>query len=250
MSEFSEPVSQSVDTEVVDFRVVASGSLNPRNAAELQRRVLEVFSAIDGLSYSVTLGQGEPTEPEKEETYEDKELRQWLDTNFLDVLKESRASKRTTNCVGYEKISTVRQALLYGRSRFMDIRNFGVKCMTEIDVALDNNSFGITFQENPSLEYAVTICTDLTQLPAYFAIKSDYLRSNTSIVDILNMPISDIAARYVSKRPVKEYNLHEKQYIENPYTAEEQQRYIDEAIEYKQQAEECGRKFDRIKAAQ
>src|SRR5437879_2423531 len=89
MSELGTPQEGFTGLESIDFRIVAIGSLDPSSAAELQLRVCEIFSSIDGLSFSVTLRHGKPSaETEHQVDTQGEELRQWLDTTIDDLYNQ------------------------------------------------------------------------------------------------------------------------------------------------------------------
>lgn len=236
MSELHIPQEGFNSLESIDFRVVASGSLDPSSAAELQRRVCEVFCGIDGLSFSVTVGHGEVSDRQEIDDV-NKEFKQWLDSDLTTSLQEAGVSTRTYNCIGREGIKTFRQALLYGESRISDIRNLGNKSMVEVRQIIENNPFGQTLQKYPSLKYAATICDDISQVPAFFAIDTyGAAYPFDSVGDVLAMPLDDIVKNYVRR-----WSYSNKEIT---------QTELAQAHDRKIELEKCAREFAYLKTRQ
>lgn len=238
--------------ELLNFRLVASGSFEQARAAEIQQRVIAALSAFDGLLFSVTIGRGEPidAEAETESQLGDKEaLRQWLNSEIARPLEEADVSARARHCLRREEIKTYRDLLLWGEAGLSDIRNFGAKSLTEVENFIRDNPFGMKLEREPSLAYAASICDDVSQLPIHFAKISfpSYRKPNMPLPDFAAMSAEEIAEKYLINHYAK-YDYDLQKWVE-PDPEEEKEFYV-QAREMKQQAVNCIQEFARLKAEQ
>jgi len=251
----SMETTASSGAEVVNFRIVASGALDPQEALAFQERVLATFHGGDSLQYTVVLGNGElPTDAVSgaDSAEKKQELKEWLDADLRTILPDAGISTRTANCLLREGLKTRRHLFLYGKQNLNDIRNFGSQSMAET-MRLIKNEFGMELEDTPGLEYAATISDDISQLPACLYIDTNYRRGSldwgrdtiSSLADLLQMPLDTIEDKFVSKRDTRVFV--DGRYVENPYTPQEEAEHRERAQDYKNRAEELAARFTELK---
>jgi hypothetical protein len=248
MSEFERPSAAS-GTEPINFRVVASGSLDPTIALDFQQRIIEVLSGMDTLRFSLEISNDEL--PELTRTGERAEAlspaaQEWLDTDVESLLENSGASSHTKNCLSRNSLTSRRHLLLYGRQRLSDLRGFGVKSMSEVLDIVENNAFGIELLDKPGLDYAVTICKDASQVPGCIYMRTGW-DTTTSLAGLAAMSPQEIVKRYIYTRP--ERKLDNGRWIEEPHSREERKAYRMKAEAFKERAMKLVSEFNRQKTS-
>lgn len=177
---FDSSIPEDAGEQSVDFHIVARGSATPEAAKHLHERVVELFSGIEGLSYSVKLNTGQddlsPAYSSELRTL-DQDLDRWLSSSILNDMHDIAGdfAQAVNNCLVREGLSSYREVLLFGRTALRNIRSFGEVRLQHVENAIARNPFGITLTDKPTLEDAAMLCNSIFEVPARFAYgKHDY----------------------------------------------------------------------------